>query len=84
MAYYTPRQVRFSPSPPPTDTYAWGDKSIVFHRCKTCGCPTHWTAVDPAYDRMGVNMRLANPEVLAKARVRKFDGAHTWKFLDEP
>jgi hypothetical protein len=83
MAYYSPRQVRFSSSPPPTDTYAWGDKAIAFHRCKVCGCHTHWSAVDPAYDRMGVNMRLADPEVLAKARIRKFDGADTWKFLDE-
>jgi hypothetical protein len=71
LAYYSPRQARFTPSPPPTDTYMWGDKSIVFHRCKTCGCHTHWSAVDPAYDRMGVNMRLADPEVLAKARIRR-------------
>ena len=83
MAYYAPRQVRFTPSQPPTDTYVWGDKAIVFHRCKTCGVHTHWSAVDPAYDRMGINMRLAAPEVLAKARIRKFDGADTWKFLDE-
>lgn len=83
MAYYSPRQVRFKASPPPTDTYEWGDKAIVFHRCKTCGCATHWCAVDPAYDRMGVNMRLADPAVLASARVRRFDGAETWKFLDE-
>jgi hypothetical protein len=83
MAYYARTKVRFTPSPPPTDTYVWGEKSIVFHRCQTCGCATHWSAVDPAYDRMGVNMRLADPEVLAKARIRPFDGAESWKFLDE-
>jgi hypothetical protein len=83
LAYYSPRQVRFTPAPPPTDTYMWGDKSILFHRCKTCGCHTHWTPVDPTYDRMGVNMRLADPAILAKARIRPFDGADTWKFLDE-
>jgi hypothetical protein len=82
LAYYSPRQVRFTPSPPPTDTYMCGDNSMVFHRCKTCGCHTHWLSVDPAYDRMGVNMRLADPEVLAKVRIRPFDGADTWKFLD--
>lgn len=37
----------------------------------------------PAYDRRGVNMRMAEPEVLAKARIRPFDGAGTWKLLDE-
>lgn len=74
-AYYSPRDVRFEPSPPPTDTYIWGDKMLVLHRCKTCGVVTHWWPVDPALDRMGVNMRLADPEVLAAASVRHFDGA---------
>ncbi|MDZ7627561.1 MAG: GFA family protein [Parvularculaceae bacterium] len=81
MAYYPPAKVRFTPSPPPTDTYLWGDKSIVHHRCRICGCLTHWSAVDPGYDRMGVNMRLADPEVLAKVRIRRFDGAEIWTFL---
>lgn len=83
MAYYSPRAVRFTPAAPPTDTYMWGDKAIVHHRCRICGCVTHWSAVDPAYDRMGVNMRLADPAVLAGARIRKFDGADTWTYLDE-
>lgn len=83
LAYYAPRQVRFTPSPPATDTYVWGDKSIVFHRCKVCGCFTHWMGADQTYDRMGVNMRMADPAVLAAARIRPFDGADTWKFLDD-
>jgi hypothetical protein len=32
---------------------------------------------------VGINARLMPPEVLARARVRKFDGADTWKYLDE-
>jgi hypothetical protein len=32
---------------------------------------------------MGVNMRLAEPEVLARARIQQFDGADTWTLLDE-
>jgi hypothetical protein len=32
---------------------------------------------------MGVNTRLMSPEVRAGARVRRLDGADTWKFLDE-
>ena len=40
--------------------------------------------MDPAVDqdRMGVHARMLPPEVLAKARVRRSDGADTWKFLD--
>ena len=82
-AYYSPRVVRFSPAKPPTDIYRWGDGDLDLHRCKTCGCVTHWSPVDQASDRMGVNMRMADPAVLAKARVRRFDGADTWKFLDD-
>ncbi len=79
-AYYAPKQVRVSGA---TDIYIWGDKSLELHRCKTCGCVTHWTAVDKTLDRMGVNARLTAPEVLARARVRHLDGAETWKYLDE-
>ena len=80
VAYYSPKQVRVSGA---TDIYMWGDRSLELHRCKTCGCGTHWSAVDKTLDRMGVNARLMAPEVLARARVRHFDGAETWKYLDE-
>ena len=78
-AYYSPAQVRISG---PTDVYVWGDRCIEFHRCRTCGCFSHWTPVDPTYDRMGVNARLMEPDVLAAARVRRFDGAETWEVLE--
>jgi hypothetical protein len=53
----------------------WDDRSIEFHRCRGCGCVTHWASVDRSRDRMGVNARLMAPDVLAKASVRKLDGA---------
>jgi len=80
-AYYSPNDVRITPGA--TDIYMWGDRSIQFHRCKVCGCVTHWAAVDQPLDRMGVNARLMEPQVLAAARVRHFDGADSWKYLDE-
>jgi hypothetical protein len=57
-------------------------KSLDLHRCATCGCISHWSPVDPALDRMGVNARLMDPAIVAAARVRRFDGAETWKFLE--
>ncbi|WP_108816263.1 GFA family protein [Loktanella sp. Alg231-35] len=67
-----------------TDSYAYGEKSLAFHRCRTCGCTTHWENLKPdgpdAY--MAVNLRLADPEVVAAIPVRHFDGADTWTFLD--
>jgi hypothetical protein len=53
----------------------WGDKDLEFHRCRTCGCITHWSSVDSSYTRMGVNARLMAPEVLSATPVRHFDGA---------
>lgn len=80
MAYYHPEQVNVVGT---TVTYAWGDKSLAFHRCTICGCTTHWKSIDPAQtERMGVNARLMDPAVLEGVRVRKFDGAATWEFLD--
>jgi hypothetical protein len=46
------------------------------------GCITHWSPLDPALDRMGVNARLMEPAIVAAARVRRFDGANTWTFLE--
>jgi hypothetical protein len=71
LAYYSPAKVRVSGE---TDIYVWGDRMIEFHRCRICGCHTHWTAIDKTYDRMGVNARMMEPEVLAAARVRHIEG----------
>ena len=81
-AYYPASQVSVSPDPPPTGTYAWNGRHVDFHHCRTCGCVTHWTPRDPGRDRRGINARLLPPEVLAKARVRRLDGADTGKYID--
>lgn len=60
-----------------TDKYIWGDRDIEFHRCRNCGCITHWWPTekfskDPAA-MMGVNMRLAKKEVLDGVRRESLD-----------
>jgi hypothetical protein len=82
-AYYSPKQVRIAAPADGTDIYMWNDRSIEFHRCKICGCVTHWAPVDKDFDRMGVNARLMDKDVLAAARVRKLDGAISEKYVDE-
>jgi hypothetical protein len=79
-AYLSPRDVQVTKDA--TDIYLRGARTIEFHRCKNCGCVTHWTAVDKTRDRMGVNARLMAPEILSQLRVRHLDGADTWKYLD--
>ena len=78
-AYYEPRQVRVEGV---TETYMWDDRSIAFHRCVECGCVSHWSSVDPARQRMGVNARLMDLDVRAGARVRRLDGAVSERYLD--
>ena len=81
-AYYSPTQV-YRTAPGATDIYMWDDRSLEFHRCAVCGCVTHWAAVDPARDKMGINARLLDLAVLARARVRRLDGAVTERYVDE-
>ena len=81
-AYHRPAQVQVQVSGGRTDIYMWDGRTIGFHRCRACGCVTHWAAVDPSRDRMGVNARLLPPAVLALARVRHLDGADTERYLD--
>lgn len=70
-AYYTRDQVRFVSEPDATSIYLRGDRWLEFHRCKVCGLTTHWVAVDPKPQRMGVNARLMPREVRDRARVRQ-------------
>lgn len=61
----------------PTTEYAWGEKSIGFHFCPTCGCVAAWRGRQPHPDgrtRIAVNVRLSEPETVAKLPIRHFDG----------
>src|SRR5262245_22327998 len=58
------------PAPETTEAYLWGDRSIGFHRCKTCGCVTHLQAADtPTPMIFGLNARLIPTLDPAKVRV---------------
>ena len=82
-AYYNESTVRVRSVRGALMRYAWGRKKIVFNRCAHCGCVTHHQrARKTATSTVGVNARLFAPEIVAKARVRKLDGAATWKYLD--
>jgi hypothetical protein len=80
-AYYDPAQVQIPPDTA-TDSYMWDDRSLAFHRCRVCGCVSHWLPVTRDPGRMGVNARLLPPEIVAQARVRHLDGAVTERYID--
>jgi len=60
-----------------------GPCAIATFQCATCGCATHWEPLTPqAGARLGINMRNFEPAQVGDARLRRFDGAVTWTYLD--
>lgn len=83
-AYCTAQTARVKAEPGATRAYVWGDKLIEFHHCTTCGCLTHYEGVEKKEDgRVAVNARMLPPADVEGVRVRLFDGADTWKYLNE-
>ncbi|WP_341213178.1 GFA family protein [uncultured Limimaricola sp.] len=61
----------------PTRAYLWGERSLGFHFCPTCGCVGYWRAESALPDgrrRIAVNLRLAAPEAVRAVPLRLFDG----------
>ncbi len=82
-AYYRATMVRVEHARGATAAYLWGSRRLRFVRCARCGCVTHWERARPTpSSRMGVNARLFDPEALGEVRIRRLDGARTWRYLD--
>ncbi len=63
--------------------YTWGDRQLEFYHCRSCGCLTHYESVEKDDDsRIAVNARMMRREDTSSIRLRTFDGAETWKYLD--
>lgn len=64
-------------------SYSWRDGNIAFHTCKICGVTTHWSGIKgDSIGKLAVNCALADPEALSRYKIRQFDGAVTWSFID--
>jgi hypothetical protein len=64
--------------------YLWNDRVIEFYHCNTCGCLTHYEGVEKtSNERLSINFRMFPPVDFAGVKVRTFDGADTWKFLED-
>lgn len=81
-AYYAPHEVTL-PRPGTTQAYVWGDRMLAFHRCRSCGCVTHWQSLSGAQTRMAVNARLIDGMDWNEIRIRQFDGQATWTYTDD-
>lgn len=55
--------------------YRQGDCMLDLWHCPTCGCTTHWTAIDPAYPRIGINLRMFDPALWTELPRKSINGA---------
>lgn len=56
-------------------SYQRGDRALDLWHCPACGCTTHWTPTDPEYPRMGINLRMFDPDLWRDLPRRMVDGA---------
>lgn len=85
FAYYKRRTIHFHSSEKLLDGYTWGRGVLQWFRCKLCGSFTHHAPIGHRGPeaRLGINMRLVQPEVLLGTTVKLRDGAEgTWRVLE--
>jgi hypothetical protein len=82
-AYYKPSSVRIDAPKSALAKYSWNRRIREYHRCKKCGCVTHYTyRKKHSWATVAVNASNFELTAIAGARIRHLDGAATWKFLD--
>ena len=67
----------------PTKAYARG-QAIGFHFCPECACVAFWRGLkvdDDGRRRIAVNLRLAEPDVVADIPIDHFEGLESFKDL---
>ena len=83
-AYYLQGEVKVSVEVDDLVAYGWGDQTLEFFHCKQCGCVTHYESVEKGDAcRLAVNARMMDPKDIEDIPVRRFDGAVSWRYLDE-
>lgn len=81
--YYLVDEVKIDAPPDAMESYIWGDRTLRTVRCRHCGSVTHWSPLERKDDsKMGVNARIFTPEAIGDVKIRLFDGADTWRFID--
>lgn len=81
-AYAHPGDIDVAYAPGSVIRYIQGDRTLAYVSCANCGCTTHWENLDADADRMAVNFAMADPSEVEGIRIRHFDGADSWTFLD--
>ena len=83
-----PMRLLVEPDRAATVVYSWLDHELGFHHCRTCGCITHFEALDRDPPVIAaVNARLMIRLDGANVVVRRIDNGHLgwfWTRADEP
>lgn len=83
-AYYTKEQVAIN-GINKTKVYLWGQKNRSYHACEICHCVTHYTQLrNDGSNRVAINTRMVNPEQTNGIKIRMFDGAVSFKYVEKP
>ena len=76
------------PDPAATATYSWNMNYFAFHHCRTCGCVTHFEAIDRDPSEIwGLNARMMVGLDGPNTPVRQIDNGHVgwfWTRSDGP
>ncbi len=81
--YYEPGEVSVHVGEKGVHAYRWGDENIDFMFCQHCGCGTHYETTEKCeVNKVGVNFRMTSHKAIEHIRIRDFDGADTWEFLN--
>jgi len=82
-AHYTRREARLLSDVSKVSAYVWNDRVIEFYHCVVCGCSTHYESVEKDDgSRFSVDAGCMTKEAIANVRIRTFDGARSWKYID--
>jgi hypothetical protein len=81
-AFYDRADMTISGVPEHAVGYEFEPRTITTFHCRDCGCTTHWEPLQAGKTKFGVNMRNFDPDELGDLRLRRFDGAVTWSYLD--
>jgi hypothetical protein len=83
-AYYDATDIKVENITYPISTYRWGSERVTLHSCSNCGNVMYHSCMDKGgILRVGVNARMAEPELSTNTPIRILDGADTWKYLNE-
>ena len=67
----------------PTRAYVPG-RHLGFHFCPNCGCVAYWRGLEPDQQgrrRIAVNLRLTEPEAVARIPIDRFEGLVSFEDL---